>query len=213
MSVKVNLLPSSIKKQETARRGNLYLALAVLAFVALLVLAFITKQGAVDRAVADRDAAQSEVNTVQAQVTALAAFQGLADELAAGNTLLATAMGDEIAVARVLNDVALSLPSTASLTALTLTRDEDDPTAGEIELGASAAELLMSGYSIERYAPGVEGVLLQFDQVDGLTLTYLNTAALADIETVEVTSFDASGILTDQIHTGRYIDGLPEVAQ
>lgn len=213
MSVKVNLLPSSIKRKETARRGNVLLGLIVLALVGLLVLAGFAKQGSVDDALGARDMAQSEVNNVQAQVTALAAFQGLADELAAGNTLLTTAMGDEIAVARVLNDVALSLPSTASLTTLTLSRAVTPPAAGDPDLGGSIADLLLSGYSIERYAPGVEGVLLQFDQVDGLVLTYLNTAAIADIESVEVTSFDAIGLLTDQIYTDRYADGLPEVSQ
>ena len=53
----------------------------------------------------------------------------------------------------------------------------------------------MLGYSIERYAPGVEGVLLQFDQVNGLTTTYLNTAAGSEIGDVDVTTFDATGLL------------------
>jgi hypothetical protein len=127
--------------------------------------------------------------------------------------LLTTAMGDEIAVARVLNDVSLSLPGTSSLTALTLSRDDAVPAAGEVDLGDTVANLLLSGYSIERYAPGVEGVLLQFDQVSGLDLTYLNTAALAEIATVGVTSFDANGLLNDAIYTNRYAEGLPEVQQ
>jgi hypothetical protein len=213
MSVRINLLPSQARARDKARRGNLLLGFLVLVVVGLLGLVFITKQGAVDDAVATRDDAQATVNQLQAQVQALGAFQGLADELAAGNVLLTTAMGDEIAVARVLNDVSLSLPSTASLTALTLTRDETVPTAGQPELGESVANLLLSGYSIERYAPGVEGVLLQFDQVDGLVLTYLNTAALADIASVQVTSFDANGLLTAEIFTERYLEGLPEVTQ
>ncbi|CAN5340966.1 hypothetical protein BH23ACT9_BH23ACT9_19290 [soil metagenome] len=209
MSVRVNLLPSDIKEAETARRAVFGLALLVLLFIGLLALVYLTKQGAVDRAIIDRDDAQAEVNQLQAQVQALAAFQALADELAAGNNLLLTAMGDEIAVARVLNDVSLSLPSTSSLTALTLTRDQLAATGGEIDLGASVANLLVAGYSIERFAPGVEGVLLQFDQINGLVLTFLNTAAVADIAGVGVTSFDANGLLTDEVFTGRYLEGLP----
>jgi hypothetical protein len=213
VSVRVNLLPGQVRERSTARRGSFLAALLVLLAIAGMAFLFLAKRGAVDDAIADRDAAHAEVNRLQAEVQALGQFQALADELAAGNGLLVTAMGDEIAVARVLNDVSLSLPSTSSLTALTLTRDETEATAGEPELGDAVANLLLSGYSIERYAPGVEGVLLQFDQVDGLVLTYLNTAALADIATVQVTSFDANGLLTEEIFTGRYAEGLPEVTQ
>lgn len=213
MSVRINLLPSTIQERENERRANLLLALLVLLFIAGLVLIYFTKQASVDRAVADRDTAQEEVNDLQAQVQALAAFQELADELAAGNTLLTTAMGDEIAVARVLNDVSLSLPGTASLTSLTLAREDAVETAGEVDLGDTVANLLLAGYSIERYAPGVEGVLLQLDQVNGLVLTYLNTAAAAEIANVAITSFDANGLLTEQIYTNRYAEGLPEVQQ
>ena len=212
MSVRVNLLPGSIKEQERARRANLLLVVLVVLFLAALGFVYFLKQGSVDRAVEDRDAAQAEVNGLQAQVQALSAFQALADELAAGNQLLITAMSDEIAVARLLNDVSLSLPGTSSLTSLTITRDDTEPAAGEVDLGTTVANLLLAGYSIERYAPGVEGVLLQFDQVNGLDLTYLNTAALADIATVGVTSFDANGLLNDAIYTDRYVEGLPEVA-
>jgi cell division protein FtsL len=213
MSVRVNLLPETIRQQERQRRANLLLVLLVVVFLAALGFVWFLKQGSVDRAVETRDAAQAEVNSLQAQVNALGAFQALADELAAGNALLTTAMGDEIAVARVLNDVSLSLPGTSSLTALTLSRDDAVPAAGEVDLGDTVANLLLSGYSIERYAPGVEGVLLQFDQVSGLDLTYLNTAALAEIATVGVTSFDANGLLNDAIYTNRYAEGLPEVQQ
>jgi hypothetical protein len=214
MSVRVNLLPGTVRERDRARRGKVLLGLLLLLLAGLLAVLFVLKQGSVERAVEARDAAQAEVNQLQAQVQALEAFQALADELAAGNTVLATALGDQIAVARVLNDVSLSLPSTSSLTALTLSRqDPAEATAGEPDLGEHVADLLLSGYSIERYAPGVEGVLLQFDQVDGLVLTYLNTAAVADIASVPVTSFDANGLLTEDIFTGRYVDGLPEVTQ
>lgn len=213
MTVRINLLPSSIQERESARRANVALVLLVILFIAGLVFLYFTKSASVDRAVESRDAAQAEVNQLQAQVQALAAFQALADELAAGNTLLTTAMGDEIAVARILNDVSLSLPSTASLTSLTLSRDDVAAAADTVELGDTVANLLVAGYSIERYAPGVEGVLLQFDQVTGLVLTYLNTAAAADIAGVAVTSFDANGLMTEEIFTNRYAEGLPEVQQ
>ncbi|WP_370325033.1 hypothetical protein [Euzebya sp.] len=213
MSVRVNLLPPAERGRAGARRANALLVLLVLVFCAALAFVFVMKQGAVDDAVADRDTAQREVNDLQAQVDALSAFQALADELATGNTTLMTAMSGEIAVARLLNDVALSLPSTASLTDLAVARDVTADVAGEVTLGENVATLQLSGYSIERYAPGVEGVLLQFDQVNGLTVTYLNTANANEIGDVGVTDFDATGLLTDEIFTGRYDEGLPEVAE
>ena len=213
MSVRVNLLPRSIKQKEKARQGNLLLALLVLAFIGLLVLAYFFKQGSVSAAAEERDVAQAAVNDVQAQVQALGAFQGLADELTTGNLTLATAMGDEIAIARLMNDVALSLPGTSSLTEMDIVRTQTEPQEGAVDFGATVANLQMNGYSIERFAPGVEGVLLQFDQVNGLTTTFLNTADADDIADVGVTTFDATGLLTDEIYTDRYVDGLPEVSQ
>lgn len=211
MSVRVNLLPREFEERDRQRRMIALAALGVVVFAALLLVLFLARQGAVEDAIAERDAAQAAVNQAQAEVNALAGFQALLDDLQSGDLLVATALDEEMAVARVLNDVALTLPTTSSLTALTLDRnDVVEGQPGEVELGGEVATLLLSGYSIERYAPGVEGVLLQFREVTGLTISYLNAASLADISDVGVTSFDASGFLDEEILTARYIDGLPE---
>lgn len=210
MSVRVNLLPRQARKRAQAQRANLLVVLVVAVVAGLLALLYLNKSGAVDDALAERDAAQAQVNQLQAQVASLQAFQSLADEVAAGDSLVTNAFGQEIGIARILNDVALSLPSTSSLTTLTLSRLAQEPAAGEIELADTIANLLLTGYSIERYAPGVEGVLLQFDEVQGLVITYLNNAAAAEIGTVGVTTFDANGLLDSEVLTGRYAEGLPE---
>lgn len=118
MSVRVNLLPREFEERTRQRRMIGVGVLVVFAWVALLAVVLLSQLGAVDAAREERDAAQAEVNRLQAEVNALGQFQQLASQLEATNTILATAMGEEVSWARVLNNIALAVPTTTSLVEL-----------------------------------------------------------------------------------------------
>lgn len=219
MSVRVNLLPREFEEKSRARRMVGLGVLVVIGWVALLAFVLLGKLAAVESAKDDRDAAQAQVNQLQAEIDSLAAFQALAAQLTSGNDVLAAAMSNEVSWAQLLNDVALTIPTTASLTQMQAGLLELPP--GQVnaegvfvqnEFG-DVGVMTVEGYSIESFAPGVEAVLLRFGEVDNFFQQYLSQAAAAEIGEVGVTQFNADVRLGENARTNRYVDGLPEVGQ
>jgi len=128
--VGVDLLPPEVGERITRRRvmvvtGSL-LALWLLGLGAILLVTL----ASLDRAREERDVAQAEVTRLQGRVTELAPFGQLEARLAEQNTILATAMGEEVSTAAVLNDLALTFPASSSLRTLTLTLQQAVPGDG-----------------------------------------------------------------------------------
>jgi outer membrane murein-binding lipoprotein Lpp len=212
MSVKVNLLPQEVAAERAARRTTGLTIAAVLLLVVVLAGVHLLRLGEIGQAEEERDATQAEISRLQAEVAQLEQFRQLADELEARNAVLAAAMGSEISFARMLNDLSLAFPagsSLRSLTATVLTPEAVSPT-GEVAFGEAVASVAYEGYSVERYAPGVEAVLIEFDKVRSFFSAFVESAQLEEIGTTEVTSFSGSIQVDEDALTGRYADGLPE---
>ncbi len=214
MSVKVNLLPRELAADRAARRVTGVTVAVVVLFVALLGLLYMAKLNQIAQAEDERDAVQADVSRLQAEIAQLEQFRQLANEFEARNALLASAMGNEISYARVMNDLSLAFPGTSSLRTMQITAAaavETPPTDG-VDFGQAVANATYEGYSTERFAPGVETVLVEFDKVSTFFNTFLATAALEEIGTTEVTTFQGSVQLSQDALTRRYEDGLPEEA-
>jgi hypothetical protein len=117
-------------------------------------------------------------------------------------------MANEISYARVLNDLALSFPASSSMRELTV--GVQAPVEGQVTFGDAVAALTYDGYSTERYAPGVEAILVEFDKVRSFFSSYIGTAAVEEIGSTEVTGFRGTVQLGDEALTRRYENGLPE---
>lgn len=223
--VRVNLLPREYEERARARRATAITVLALVLLCALLAFVYLGKVAQVNAARDQRDAAQAEVTRLEGDLAALAEFGRLAERLDTRNTQLAVAMEDEISWASVFNDISLSFPANSSLQTLAATASEPDPepagTDGvevdpdlDPDLDAldqdTVANIVFTGYSVERYAPGVEGVLLEFDDVEAFFSTFLATAGLEEIGEVGVTDFEGSVQLSPDAYTNRYADGLPD---
>ncbi|HWB70872.1 MAG TPA: hypothetical protein VG452_01540 [Egibacteraceae bacterium] len=215
-TVRVNLLPPEVEQRRRARRATFITAAALGAWLLVLALLYVLKLGDVAEARRERDQARAEVTRLQAQLDALEPFARLARQVEARNEVLAAAMATEVSWSRVLNDLSLTFPPNSSLLTLSATRAADDEAGQQTETGAVGAEgaiaaVEFSGYSVERYAPGVEVVLLRFDEVRGLFSSYLVTAAKELRGETEVTNFNGSVQLGEEAYTGRYAEGLPLV--
>ena len=215
MSVKVNLLPRELEEIERGKRVTRLTIVGVLAFVVLLGGAYAYQYSEVRAAEADRDEASAEVAQLQTELESLAEFRELKDRYDARKDLLSTAMAPEISWARILNDFSLAFPSDASMLTLTAQAEEpEEPEPGEVDPGFRIGQVVTTGYSIERFAPGVETVLVDFEGATGFFNSYLQTAASADIGDTEVTNFNGTIDLNEDAYTNRYEDGLPpEVEQ
>lgn len=217
MSASVNLLPPEIEVRRRTRRLAVLTAGGVGIYVAALGLLYALKLGDVRQAEQARDQAGQQVAALQADLAQLQQFQTLNDELIARNSLLAGAMDTEVSFARTLNDLALSFPATASLRTLQLQLQQTGPVGaapaaepGAVNLGDAIGTLTFEGYSIERYAPGVESVLLELGGVRSFFNSYLSGAGRESIEETPVVNFSGTVQLDAQAYTQRYENGLPE---
>jgi Tfp pilus assembly protein PilN len=207
MTARVNLLPREIEQQARARRSASWAIGGVAAFAAVLGLLYLGKLSDVQSAREERDAAEADVATLQQELASLQEFAELDRQLAARNALLRDAMALEISWARVLNDLSLTFPPSSSLTNLSASAATAE--AGQPANPDAVATLSFEGYSVERYAPGVERVLVKFDEVTTFFNSYLGTAGEQARGDTEVTTFSGTVQLNDESYTGRYADGLP----
>ncbi len=243
-TARVNLLPREVAEREQTRRTAAIGAAVFLVFLAVLAFIYFSKLAAVDAAREDRDAEQQRVAVLSAELAQLEQFRQLADQLEEREALLIQALDTEVAVARVLNDLALQFPTTASLRTLGLTVNADatvaavapvtpsdpaapvppaapaapagperiatpPPTRADSGEGPSIGTITFEGYSVERYAPGVESVVLQLGEVRSFIGAFVNTAQDEQIGETGVTSFTGVVDLDPDAFTRRYVEGLP----
>lgn len=216
---RVNLLPAEVGRRQRERRWLAWTGVAVLVLVLVLAGTYLAKLRAVDAAERDQAAAAAQVAELGAEVASLQDFAALDRRLEGRNALLAAAMATEISWARVLNDLSLTFPANSSLLTLVAARTqqervlptgEPEPEPDPADVGEEAvAEFAFTGYSVERFAPGVESVLLRVDEVRAFFNAYLSQAATAQRASTEVTTFNGTVQLDDDAYTGRYDDGLP----
>lgn len=206
----VNLLPQEIDTERRARRRATLSAIGVVVFIAVLGGLYVHKLDQVREAEQARDEAATEVANLEQELAQLQEYRELADLLDARNAVLADAMSDEVSFARGLNDLALAFPASASMESLNLTLVAAEPAGdGAITFGTPVAEVAYTGYSTERYAPGVETVLIEFDRVSSLFNVYMSNAAEEERGTTEVINFNGTAGMDETARTGRYDDGLP----
>lgn len=213
MSVRVNLLPREVEVRVRERRVALGAVTALAAWVLILALLYLQSVLAVGNARAERDAQQAELARLEARAQELAPYRELARRYDAQNTLLALAMESQVAWSGVLNDLALVFPGNSSLLTMSTTLSAQGGAPAATTPGGEApliGSVLFTGYSVERYAPGVESVLLGLEDAPALHALYLSTAGRGLIGTTEVTNFTGSAELTERIFTRRFAQGLPE---
>ena len=135
-----DLLPKDHRRQESERRpGLIQIGIALVAVVVLAGLGalFLMSSSTVSGKRRERDALQSQLNSlkVQAEKPSPTAGPELEDERVQRTNALATALSGRVAWDRLLRDVSLVLPSEVYLTALTAS----SPTPASAPTAAAAA--------------------------------------------------------------------------
>ncbi len=215
---RVNLLPAEIGVERRQRRIAKFAAGLLAAYVLALGGLYALKVGDVNDARAERDETDRQVALLRTEVESLAEYQKLLDTVENRETLLTAAMDKELSWARILGDLALSFDRQASL--IGLTGESTEPgvssdgavadTDAVFDMGDPVAKVDFTGYSVDRFAPGVEEVLATFDDANGFYDSYLSTAGEEERGTSNVTNFIGRVQLDERAYTNRYDDGLPE---
>lgn len=210
----VNLIPGDVRRTSQLRSRAVVALVAVLALWAILGAVQWLQLRTVEDRVAERDGVAQRVALLQGQVDSLAVFQRMADDVSAGNAVLASAMGNEVSWAQLLLDLSRGVPDDASFTAIDgqLVDLVEGAPRDDVFVHTDATDVgffVVDGYSTDLFTPGVQELLRRFGAIDGFFQEYLSNAIIAEVEGVDVTTFNAEVRLDDSARTGRYANGLP----
>jgi Tfp pilus assembly protein PilN len=204
MSVRVNLLPEATKQKDRAAQQRSLVGLAAVLLLAVLggIYAWAAMQvNDAEELLATEEARTAELRGEQAE---LVGFQELADRRDRATQTLITAMGSEVSLAALLQDVAAVMPGDAQIESLAINLPpEPNPEAPGV------GTLNMTGKTLTSHAPGVERVLLSLDKIVSFRDLYLNSSTLDDPEST-VATFSLDGQVGIETRTERYAEGLPE---
>jgi hypothetical protein len=201
-SVRVNLLPEATKARDRASQQRGIAAVLAVTLFAGLGVSYWTQVRSLAAAEEELVAAEQVLAARQAERADLATYADLDLRLQTAEQRLVTALGPEVSVASVLQDVAAVTPSNTGLLAMTMNLprpvDATEPrTVGSVNV---------SGQVTSGLAPGVERVLLEYDKIGAFDEPYFNSSAV-DEDGVALFNLDFG--LLPNARTERYADGLP----
>jgi Tfp pilus assembly protein PilN len=204
MSVRVNLLPEATKQRDRAAQQRSLAALAGVVLLAGLGGVYLWQSSQVSQAEDQLLAEQARTSHLRGEQAELIAFEELADRRERSDEILISALGDEVSLAGVLQDVAAVMPADTQLETFAV----NIPSPSDPETDA-VGTLSLTGKTLASHAPGVERVLVSLDKVVSFREAYLNSSTL-DEDDGRIATFSLDGQIGSEAETDRYADGLPE---
>jgi len=204
----VNLLPPEIR--EAARFRQLQFALAGVGVAAIALVGLLTYQAHHSVAAADDQLkqAQSQQTALQSQVTGLQSVRDVYNQVAAKQSMLTNAMGNEIRWSYYLTDLSLRVPANVWLTNLVATETAAGTNTAPNAAGASP--LLSTGVGTVQFS----GVAFSHDDVatwldalakeKGFTNVYFSNSTKGVIGPRSVVNFVSQVTLSQAALSGRY---------
>jgi Tfp pilus assembly protein PilN len=203
---RVNLLPPDIAEKRAFQRIQLGLGGAALAAVSLVGLLYFSASHSVTSANESLSSAQATNSTLQRQAAKFRDVTQIYAAAAAAQVQLSSAMGDEIRYSQLLNDLALTVPSSVWVTSVgfvqTPTSRAVSP-AGTLAVAAPVAgTFTVSGVGFSHV-----DVALWLEAVAGLK-TYANPYFTNSTEVLlgkrKTVNFSSTANLTPQAMSNRY---------
>jgi hypothetical protein len=207
--VRVNLLPQATRERDRASRQRLALAVAGLALLGGLGATYWWQTDRVAQAHDQLAVEQTQLAALQSDLAQLHEFETLESRLAAGNERIMVALGDEASVAGVLQDIAAVMPADAQLEQLSVAITGGDPAMNDTPQ-AAVGSFTAVGKTLFNHAPGVERFLLELDKVVAFDEIFVSNSRLDDPDEPYAT-FTVEARLGQEVETGRYDEGVPEV--
>lgn len=209
MSVRVNLLPQEQSARQAAARQRTGVIAAGVGVLVVLAGVTLWQNGRIADADDRLEDEQAVLASLDAEVTQLQEFSELESRIASSHEQIQLALGGEVSLAGVLQDIAAVMPADAQLDSLNLTVAGIDEEAAATADGPSLGTLVATGKSLNNHAPGLERFLLELDKVAAFHDLFFTSSVLAEPDDPYPT-FTVEAQLGPEILTGRYAEGLPE---
>ncbi len=199
----INLLPPEYRAR---RRGRRVIAIATAAGAVVLVflgIVLLIQRNSISSEEDELRNLQDQAANLRTQVAELQEFGDLKDEIDRKEGVLASALTNDVAWSKFLNDLSLIIPDDSWLTNLSLSA-----VAGEAPSGVeSFGTVTFQGFVFD--FPGLAGWLTRTSQIDGLTFLYLTNGTKQEISAQEVVSFGANANVTEALLSKRCQEDNP----
>lgn len=199
----VNLLPPELRAR---RRGRRLIAIGTVAGVVVLGflgIVLLIQRNTISNEEEELRNLQDQAAELRTEVAELQEFGELKDEIDRKEGVLATALTNDVAWSKFLNDLSLIIPDDSWLTNLSLSATTGEAPSGEQSFGTVSFQGFVFDF------PGLAGWLTRTSQIDGLTFLYLNNGTRQEMAGQEVVSFGANANITEALLSGRCQEDNP----
>lgn len=203
----INLLPPEISEKSKARRRVFAAILGVLGFIAILVLATFWLRGQASQAEDDLAAQQQENQRLQAEIDQLSGARQLRNDYQTGVTRLQSALANDIAWGRLLNDLGRIINPNAWLSSFSA--QASPPTDLDFTFGSMS----VSGTAFWYEDASSWLRVLDSSYWPAVGAGWVSSASVAEIEEIPVVNFSSAAVLTSAALSTRMIDLIPEVPE
>lgn len=199
----INLLPPELRAR---RRGRRLIAIGTVAGVVVLGflgIVLLIQRNTISNEEEELRNLQDQAAELRTQVAELQEFGALKDEIDRKEGVLATALTNDVAWSKFLNDLSLIIPDDSWLTNLSLSAAAGEAPSGEQSFGTVSFQGFVFDF------PGLAGWLTRTSQIDGLTFLYLNNGTKQEMAGQEVVSFGANANITEALLSRRCQEDNP----
>jgi type IV pilus assembly protein PilN len=201
----VNLMPPEIAEAARFRRFQLAMGGAVVAAVAVVGLLYGQAHGSVSSAQTQLAQSQTQHTALSNQLASLQSVQNVYTQVAAKQSTLSQAMGDEIRWSSYLNDLSLRIPDKVWLSTVSASETGSTatvPTTVSATAPAGIGTVTFSGTAFTH--DDVATWLEVLAKERGYTNAYFTNSSESMIGPRSVVTFSSSVVLDDKAKSGRY---------
>jgi Tfp pilus assembly protein PilN len=201
---RVNLLPPEIAEKRRQRALQAGMGAAVAAAVVGVAAGYLMAHSSATSAQNDLASAQAQTASLKAQVAQYAGDETMRAQLTAEQTMLSTAMGQEVQWSHYLNDLTLRIPDNVWVTQMTLS---EGATSGSAPAAAATSGCNIGSVNVSGTAFTHDDVATWLDSLakeKGYANPYFSNSAQAFIGTTPVVNFTSTATVTCDAQSGRY---------
>lgn len=199
----INLLPPELQARRRGRRVLSIVTIAGVVVLAFLGVVLFIQRTTISSEEDELERLQGQAAQLRTQVAELREFGQLKDEIDRKRNVLATALTNDVAWSKFLNDLSLIIPDDSWLTNLSLTASVGEAPSGVQSFG----NVSFQGFVFD--FPGLAGWLTRTAQIEGLTFVYLTNGSRQELSGQGVVSFAANANLTEALLSGRCQEDNP----
>jgi Tfp pilus assembly protein PilN len=206
---RVNLLPPEIEESRRARKLQAGMGAAVALSVLAVGAGYVMAHSSASHAKSDLAQAKDQTTSLQAKVAQYAGDETLRTQLTGEQTMLSTAMANEVQWSHYLNDLTLRIPDNVWVTQMTVQENGTTASSSSAQSSTSPSTVNTGVGTVT-----VTGVAFTHDDVatwldslakeKGYANAYFSNSAEAFIGPRRVVNFTSSTTVTSDALSGRY---------